>query len=200
MSDDDDRTRMLTEFSRKLVDQGKLIEAGFVGLLRAAVPPDAPPIQIDEMRNAFFAGAQHLFASLMTVLDRGEDDEPSQDDLRRMDLIQAELQEFIDTFRATRLTPPPPPPPPAPPPPPHQLGDAPIEAAYTEKMNAIAAALDELFNGAAKGADRKTGFVLLVFPFGGDGRCNYISNGADRRDIVVLMKEQIARFEGQPNA
>lgn len=31
-----------------------------------------------------------------------------------------------------------------------------------------------------------------------DGRCNYISNGADRNDVVVLMKEMIARFEGQP--
>jgi hypothetical protein len=47
-------------------------------------------------------------------------------------------------------------------------------------------------------ARQKTGFVLLVFPFQGEGRCNYISNGADRRDIVVLMKEQIRRFEGQP--
>jgi hypothetical protein len=39
----------------------------------------------------------------------------------------------------------------------------------------------------------------MVFPFGDrTGRCNYISNGADRRDIVTLMKEMIGRFEGQP--
>lgn len=80
-----------------------------------------------------------------------------------------------------------------------QLGDAPIEAEYREKMAAIATALDELFNGPVKGPARKTGFVLLVFPFGaGDGRCNYISNGADRKDIVTMFKEQIKRFEGQP--
>jgi len=80
-----------------------------------------------------------------------------------------------------------------------RLGDAPIEDSYREQMNTIAQTLDEFLNGAAKGADRKTGFVLLVFPFGAqDGRCNYISNGADRRDIVTMMKEQIARFEGQP--
>jgi hypothetical protein len=37
--------------------------------------------------------------------------------------------------------------------------------------------------------------VLLVFEFGDDpGRCNFISNGADRRDIVTLFKEMIARF------
>jgi hypothetical protein len=81
----------------------------------------------------------------------------------------------------------------------HTLGDAPIEPKYREQMNAIAHGLDQVLNGQAKGNDRKIGFVLMVFPYGDDsGRCNYISNGADRRDIVMLMKEQIKRFEGQP--
>lgn len=81
-----------------------------------------------------------------------------------------------------------------------RLGDAPIAAAYYADMNAIAAALDEFLNGKLKGNARQVGFVLLVFPFGDDpkGRCNFISNGADRRDVVTLMKEMIARFEGQP--
>jgi len=81
----------------------------------------------------------------------------------------------------------------------HRLGDAPIEPQYIEKMNALARAIDQLFNGDLKGADRKVGFVMMVYNFGDEpGRCNYISNGADRRDVVVLMKEMIARFEGQP--
>lgn len=80
----------------------------------------------------------------------------------------------------------------------YTLGDTPIEERYVRKMNAIAQGLDTVLNGELKGNDRKTGFVLLVFPFGeAVGRCNYISNGADRRDIVTMMKEQIARFEGQ---
>jgi hypothetical protein len=82
---------------------------------------------------------------------------------------------------------------------PERLGDAPIQAEYREMMNAVAGALEQAFNGDARGADRKVGFVLLVFEFGDkEGRCNYISNGADRRDIVTLFKEQIKRFEGQP--
>jgi hypothetical protein len=81
----------------------------------------------------------------------------------------------------------------------HSLGDAPIEPEYVEMMNAMAGALDEMFNGKAKGNDRKTGFVLLVFPFNDhEGRCNFVSNGADRKDIVTLFREMIARFEGQP--
>lgn len=81
----------------------------------------------------------------------------------------------------------------------HQLGDAPIQDEYREQMNQLARALDKVLNGDKKGHHRKVGFVLLVFEFGEkEGRCNYISNGADRRDIVALFKEQIKRFEGQP--
>jgi hypothetical protein len=83
---------------------------------------------------------------------------------------------------------------------PERLGDAPIDQKYRDMMNGVAKALDGTFNGDARGADREVGFVLLVFPFGEkEGRCNYISNGADRRDIVTLFKEQIKRFEGQPD-
>ena len=81
----------------------------------------------------------------------------------------------------------------------HALGDAPIQSDYQAKMNAVMQTLDGFMNGEAKGADREVGIVVLMFPFGAaDGRCNFISNGADRKDIVVLFKEMIARFEGQP--
>lgn len=81
----------------------------------------------------------------------------------------------------------------------HTLGDAPIEPQFIEKMNVVARSLDEVFNGNLKGPERKVGFVLLVFEYGEkEGRCNFISNGADRRDIVTLFREMLARFEGQP--
>ena len=74
-----------------------------------------------------------------------------------------------------------------------------IEAKYRAQMQGVAEALDEAFNGQAKHPHKETGFVLLVFPYGSnDGRANYISNGVDRKDIVNLFKELIARFEGQP--
>jgi len=78
------------------------------------------------------------------------------------------------------------------------LGDAPIEPAYRQMMNDVARGLDKIFNGELKGKDRTVGFCLMVFNFGeGPGRANYISN-ADRADVVTLLKEQLARFEGQP--
>lgn len=80
-----------------------------------------------------------------------------------------------------------------------RLGDAPVEQEYYDLMVKTMGAIDELFNGDAKREDKKTGIVMLVFPYGDvTGRCNFMSNGADRRDIVVLFKEMIARFEGQP--
>jgi hypothetical protein len=81
-----------------------------------------------------------------------------------------------------------------------RLGDAPIESKYMELMNDLAKALDISFNGDKRGKDREVGFVLLCFNYGEkEGRCNFISNGADRKDIVVLFKEMIKRFEGQPD-
>jgi hypothetical protein len=88
--------------SKRLADEGKLIEAGWIGLRLAVVPFDAPAVQLEEMRNAFMAGAQHLFASIMMILDPGEMETPA--DMRRMTLIDAELREFAKELelRVTR--------------------------------------------------------------------------------------------------
>ncbi len=84
-----------------------------------------------------------------------------------------------------------------------KLGDGPIEPHLVEMMNALGHGVDEILNGAAALPGlpkrvKRNGFILLVFPFEGhEGRCNYISN-ALREDVVVLLKEQLKRFEGQP--
>ena len=73
-----------------------------------------------------------------------------------------------------------------------------ISAEYRETMNGVAKGLDRLFNGDAKGASRRVGFVLLQFSFDGPegARTNYISN-VERGDMLVALKEMVARFEGQ---
>ena len=87
----------LRRLERELADKGKLIEAGWVGLRLAAIPDDASKLQLEEMRGAFFAGAQHLFVSIMSVMD--EDREPTADDLRRISLINDELEGFLREFK-----------------------------------------------------------------------------------------------------
>jgi hypothetical protein len=66
-------------------------------------------------------------------------------------------------------------------------------------MIAIMETLDDVFNPGMRAPNKETGIVVMVFPYGDKtGRCNFISNGADRNDVVALMKEMIGRFEGQP--
>jgi hypothetical protein len=78
-----------------------------------------------------------------------------------------------------------------------RLGDAPIDPKFRAVMNDLAADLDTLFNPGLKDTERMVGFVLLAFPLAGhEGLVNYISN-TDRADVVTMLKEQLARFEGQ---
>lgn len=79
----------------------------------------------------------------------------------------------------------------------HQLGDRPIDPQVREIMKWLARGIDDVLNGDGP---KKNGFILMTFPLEGrKGRCNYISS-ADRADVVVLLKEQLAHFEGQPEA
>lgn len=89
------RNALLTDLTKQLIDDGKIIEAGWVGMKLACVSDNAPQLQIDEMRMAFFAGAHHLFQSIVAALDA--DEEPT-DDLRRMDQIKAELDGYARGF------------------------------------------------------------------------------------------------------
>jgi len=81
----------------------------------------------------------------------------------------------------------------------NRLGDGPVQRKYKQQMERVARMIDTMFNG--KKRPKEVGFILMVFPFEGAGdgehRANYMSN-ADRQDVVVLLKEQLARFEGQP--
>jgi len=74
----------------------------------------------------------------------------------------------------------------------------PIEPHYIKQITLMAQTLDRILNGKKKGSGRLNGYVVLVFPFGDvTGRANYISNGADRKDIAILFREMAAKFEGQ---
>lgn len=78
------------------------------------------------------------------------------------------------------------------------MSHGPIVEEHREMMNALADALNGIFNGGQK--PPKIGFVLLTYYFGenlkGTGRINYISN-SKRDDVLVALKELIARWEGR---
>lgn len=89
---------LVDSLTKQLTHQGKLIEAGWLSYDRLVLSPDAPQIQRDECRMAFFCGAQHLFGSLMSILE--PDADPTPADLERMSQIHAELEAFLATFKA----------------------------------------------------------------------------------------------------
>lgn len=95
-----DQERMTSdhaELARKLTDRGLLIEAGWMSYLYVVLPKNASDVQIRETRKAFFAGAQHLFATMLTVLEPGT--EATDNDLNRMTQINEELERFLDELR-----------------------------------------------------------------------------------------------------
>lgn len=81
-----------------LADKGKIIEGGWTSFQHVAIPKAAPKEQHRDMRLAFFAGAQHLFASILMILEPGE--EASEKDLNRMTLIHEELEAFTAELKA----------------------------------------------------------------------------------------------------
>lgn len=88
----DDR-QFLEQVTKRLADEGRLIEAGWIGFVRIHfVALDASAIQLTEMRLAYMSGAQHLFASITAMLNPGADETPG--DMRRLDQINEELGAF----------------------------------------------------------------------------------------------------------
>ena len=97
MNDNDgDLPHLVRATVRAMVDQGRLIEAGWLSLMMMAFP-HAPRNQQEQLRDVFFAGAQHTFASIVGMLS--DDDEVTEQDTKRMDNVHAELNRFIDDFK-----------------------------------------------------------------------------------------------------
>lgn len=90
--------RAVEQATKALIDKGKLVEAGFAAFRIQAIPANAGQMQIEQMLLAFIAGAQHLYASIMTTLDEGA--EPTDMDLRRMGLIHDELERWRPVIEA----------------------------------------------------------------------------------------------------
>lgn len=89
--------RYLELLSRRLADEGKLIEAGWVALRIHFISEKASANQLDSMRLAYMSGAQHLFSSIMTILEDGIMETDA--DMRRMELIHNELEAFAKELK-----------------------------------------------------------------------------------------------------
>jgi hypothetical protein len=68
----------------------KLILEGWNSYRREVIPSDAPAIQIEECRRAFYAGAVHLFFDLQRIMDPASPD-PTEAEVRQMQEILHEI-------------------------------------------------------------------------------------------------------------
>jgi hypothetical protein len=85
----------LYALEKELANKGLYIKAGWMGLQKMWWPNGgAPKVQLEEMEKAFFAGCLHMFTGIVNTSD--PDREPTAADMRRMDLMWAELEEFRD--------------------------------------------------------------------------------------------------------
>lgn len=86
--------KLLEQMAKRFADDGKLIEIGWLLLRQNVLDANCPPIQIQEMRLAFMAGAQHLFACIISILDPNENTETADVDVNCIILIAKELEAF----------------------------------------------------------------------------------------------------------
>lgn len=86
------RTQMHDPLVKAAVDRGLLIEAGFNAMRIVMVQPDASDQHIAALRLAYFAGAQHLWASIFSFMDPDQD--PTQADMERMAKVHNEMAAF----------------------------------------------------------------------------------------------------------
>ncbi len=95
------RQRQINRVSKGLVkalaDEGRLIEMGFAVHAKYYLPDDLPDKERERCRECFMMGAQHFLGSIMQALEEGT--EPTDNDMRRMDLAHNELENFVRHFK-----------------------------------------------------------------------------------------------------
>ena len=85
------------KITKEWADRGMIMEGGWQAFLATSLH-GASEIQQREMRKAYYLGAQHLFASIFCALDH--DSEPTERDMKRLDLITKELERFAREVNA----------------------------------------------------------------------------------------------------
>jgi hypothetical protein len=82
--------------NQKIVS-GETMAEMWDGFKDKTIPANAPPIQIKEMRNAFYAGGLCLFNWFLMQMDEG--DEPTDPDLAKVSALNDELEAYFRQFQ-----------------------------------------------------------------------------------------------------
>jgi hypothetical protein len=83
---------MMRDLTRKFmaVSGGKVVEGGWNGFRDTSIKPDAPDVQLRDMKASFFAGATYAYLTLVAVIDEAM---PLDESTAVVAAIDAELVE-----------------------------------------------------------------------------------------------------------
>ena len=97
----DERQERYQKILKTWADQGRVVEGGWQGLSTIWELDKGSELQRSEMRKAFYAGAQHVFASIMGLMGP-EQEEPSEREEKVLSDIHKELDKFAAEMAAIK--------------------------------------------------------------------------------------------------
>jgi hypothetical protein len=166
------------------VSKVESIAQAFASYRQAVIPKEAPDLQVEECRRAFYAGS---YALLMNVAyNIGDESTDDEDGIRQLEALKAECEIFAASI-GQRL--------------PQPVESEPIEqSAYNVRNDAVESALRELAGQIKPQVPHGWMFTLMIFsgdktglPGEGKARSMFYISTAQRQDMVQAMKEFIAR-------
>jgi hypothetical protein len=146
---------------------------------RAVIPIDAPAVQVEECRRAFYAGAYFLLLNIAyNIGDESTDEEAG---IQQLEALKAECEAFAASVG-------------------QPLPEPTEQSSYNVRSDDIESALRTLATQIKPQVPEGWGFTLMIFSYtktglaheGDEGSMFYISS-ARRTDMVKAMQEFIRR-------
>lgn len=90
--------QMARKLTEKAAGEGLVMELGWRSTETMLLPKETTDAARKVMRDVFYLGAQHLWGSVMSFLQAGDDTEATIQDMARMSLVDIELKAFLEDF------------------------------------------------------------------------------------------------------
>jgi len=148
------------------------VAESFAGYRRDVIPDDASPVQVEECRRAFYAGAYFLLMHLATSFD---DETPDEEGIAELEQLKTECEAFAASLQSgDRVFP-----------------QQPDISYTTPDPDGVKSILQGLGDVITLSLPAGYGFNLLLFTYA-PGNIFYISS-AERADVINMMREFIKK-------
>lgn len=159
------------------------IAQSFESYRREVIPPDAPPLQIEECRRAFYAATYNMLMTLLITV--GDDSTDEEEGIATLERLKAECETFAASIgEPIPLAPP----------------AVPDQSSYNVRHAEVEPALREIATLVKPLVPTGWGFTLMIFSYGktglkgeGDAGSMFYISSAQREDMIKAMREFIAR-------